>query len=91
SYRPKQALESAQCIYLKPNSNPFDALNTLGEEDDGGVPKPVSSGVKIKSPMEGGKKNLVISLKSKIHYFDSDGMIFDDLDQEFETVDYENG
>ncbi|GJV60944.1 reverse transcriptase domain-containing protein [Tanacetum coccineum] len=76
---------------------------TLDEEDNRGVPKPVcahetthgvdrvSSGVKKKSPTGDGKKNLVFSPKSKIHYFDSDGTVFDDLDQEVETADYGNG
>ncbi|GKC46577.1 zinc finger MYM-type protein 1-like protein [Tanacetum coccineum] len=94
TYQPKKASESAQGNSLKSNSNSFDALNTLGEQDNCGVPKPVctnktsnghldrvASGVKSKSPTGGGKKNLVFSSKSKIHYFDSEGMVFDDLDQ----------
>ncbi|GKA98586.1 zinc finger MYM-type protein 1-like protein, partial [Tanacetum coccineum] len=104
TYQPKKAPESAQCNSLKSNSNPFDALNTLGEQDNYGVPKPVctnetsndhldrvASGVKSKSPTGGGKKNLVFSPKSKIHYFDSKGTVFDDLDQVVETADYGNG
>ncbi|GJS67577.1 hypothetical protein Tco_0682141 [Tanacetum coccineum] len=70
------------------------------EEDNIGVPKPtctqetivkVSSGVKNKSPIGGGKKNLVFSPKLKIHYFHSDGTVFDDLDQEVEIAEYKNG
>nr|GEX41745.1 reverse transcriptase domain-containing protein [Tanacetum cinerariifolium] len=54
--------------FTEPNSNPFDALNTLSEEDKRGVPKPicthemthrVPSGVKSKSLTGGGKKNLL--------------------------------
>nr|GEW68983.1 hypothetical protein [Tanacetum cinerariifolium] len=80
----KRRKNKAQGNSLKSNSNPFDALNTLGKEDNYGVPKPVctnetsndhldrvASGVKSKSPTGGGKKNLVFSPKSKIHYFDS--------------------
>nr|GEV15063.1 hypothetical protein [Tanacetum cinerariifolium] len=64
------------------------------KEDNCGVPKHVctnetsndhldrvASGVKSKSPMGGGKKNLVFSLKLNIYYFDSEGMVFDDSDQ----------
>ncbi|GJS65346.1 hypothetical protein Tco_0679910 [Tanacetum coccineum] len=53
-YRPKQASEYAQgkSDSLKHNSNSFDALNTLGEEDKSGVSKPAytqESTVKVSS------------------------------------------
>nr|GEX75804.1 hypothetical protein [Tanacetum cinerariifolium] len=49
------------------------------------------NGAKNMSRTGGGKKDLVFSPKSKIHYFDSDGTVFDDLDQVVETSDYGNG
>ncbi|GJR31824.1 hypothetical protein Tco_1108056 [Tanacetum coccineum] len=75
-YRPKQASQAAQgkSDSLKPTSNPFDALNTLSEEDISGSQKPIScKGVKdpnigVSSRVK--KKNLVFSPQLKIHYFD---------------------
>ncbi|GKB46102.1 ribonuclease H-like domain-containing protein [Tanacetum coccineum] len=75
SYRPKQASQSAQgkSDSLKPNLNPFDALNILSEEDNSGSLKPTSSqktnhgvgngvedpNTKVSSSVK--KKNLVFS------------------------------
>ncbi|GJZ80576.1 reverse transcriptase domain-containing protein [Tanacetum coccineum] len=82
SYRPKQGVPKTTCAHEMPHEVETEIKDHLDR---------VFSGEKNKSPTGGGKKNLVFSPKSKIHYFDSDGMIFDDLDQEVETVDYENG
>nr|GEV14475.1 hypothetical protein [Tanacetum cinerariifolium] len=77
NYRPKQASQAAQgkSDALKPNSNPFDALNTFNEEDINGSQKSIScKGVKdpnigVSSSV---KKKLAFSPQPKIHYFDSD-------------------
>ncbi|GJZ76381.1 putative reverse transcriptase domain, reverse transcriptase zinc-binding domain protein [Tanacetum coccineum] len=77
-YQPKQASQAAQgkSDSLKPTLNPFDALNTLSEEDISGSQKPIScKGVKdpnigVSSRVK--KKNLVFFPQPKIHYFDKD-------------------
>ncbi|GJU46965.1 reverse transcriptase domain-containing protein [Tanacetum coccineum] len=103
-YRPKQAPESAQgkSDLLKPTSNPFDALNHLGEEDNNGIQDPTSTretnhgvGNGIKDPNVGvyssvKKKNLVFSTQTKIHYFDSDDTDTADMDHVF-MVDHGHG
>nr|GEX36338.1 hypothetical protein [Tanacetum cinerariifolium] len=70
------------CAHEMPHGVETGIIDPLGR---------VSSGAKNKSPTGGGKKNLSFLTKSKIHYFDSDGTVIDDLDQEVETADYRNG
>ncbi|GJU44798.1 hypothetical protein Tco_1202064 [Tanacetum coccineum] len=85
NYRPKQASQAAQgkSDALKPNSNHFDALNTLSEEDINGSQKSIScKGVKdpnigVSSSV---KKNLVFTPQSKIHYFDKDDTVDANMD-----------
>ncbi|GKF38772.1 hypothetical protein Tco_0118833, partial [Tanacetum coccineum] len=76
-YRPKQASKAAQGKFdsLKPNSNRFDDLNALSEEDISGSQKLVSykgvndPNIGVSSSV---KKNLVFSPQPKIHYFERD-------------------
>nr|GEY30022.1 hypothetical protein [Tanacetum cinerariifolium] len=94
SYRPKKVPKPAQGKQVKPNSNPFNALHSLGEEDSGEAPnllcatKHGEGNEKFKSPICGGKKKLVFSPKTKIHYFERDDVA--DMDQVVKTSEYEN-
>ncbi|GJW48393.1 zf-CCHC domain-containing protein [Tanacetum coccineum] len=75
-YRPKQASQAAKgkSDSLKSNLNPFDALNTLSEDDISGRQQLISC-KGVKDPNVGStrvKKNLVFSPQPKIHYFTRD-------------------
>ncbi|GJW33958.1 hypothetical protein Tco_0053990 [Tanacetum coccineum] len=75
-YRPKQASQAAKgkSDSLKSNLNPFEALNTLSEDDINGR-QPLISCKGVKDPNVRStrvKKNLVFSPQPKIHYFTRD-------------------
>ncbi|GJR96196.1 putative reverse transcriptase domain-containing protein [Tanacetum coccineum] len=86
SYRPKKVPEPSQGKQVKPNSNPFNALHSLGEEDSGEAPNPPCAtkhgegNGKFKSPTGGAPET--------IHYFERHDVA--DMDHVVETLEHEN-
>ncbi|GJV52927.1 retrovirus-related pol polyprotein from transposon TNT 1-94 [Tanacetum coccineum] len=78
-------------------ANPFDVLRTIDVEDkradsnenvaaSSSTNTPISKGVKEKSSIGNGKKNLVFSPHTKVHYY-----VVDDMDQVAENSDNGKG
>ncbi|GJT89643.1 hypothetical protein Tco_1078488 [Tanacetum coccineum] len=84
--------EEVENIFVEDNGKPMDDLVGDARKKVKASPKktPRKTRIWLGRKADSPKINVVFSPETNVHYFDRDGMIFDDKGQTFEGVEHEN-